>query len=370
MFWWNVFENFDKIGVDLQSVEQTAKKFLLAAIIFFGFFSCGYILRLFLIVLDNKLSKTHHTGWNFLCRALANPIFFFGLFIGLFLALDVVASVHSQIKELIPMVRTVSIILFFTWVILVYIGLYEKKYRYLKGTTVKGFDQRTVDALIKLLKATIIISALILGIDAFGMSMKGVLTVAGIGGVSIAFASKDLLANFFGTIVLYIDKPFSVGHKIKLTDGRGGDVEYIGWRMTKLRTDEKASLYVANSSFLTMSIENLSKISHRQIKHLISIRFADLNKVDAITRDITAMLLKTPSVDEKERAYAVLANITDSGVQLKIRAFTTLLDQAQFVKLTQQIIMNSLKIIKRHGALPAFPSHTIEVVQERDFAVN
>lgn len=352
-------------ALDLQALQHTSAKLLLAAIIFVTCFAIGYFLRVFLLKLEDKFKQSQRIAWEFLCRALANPVFFMGLFIGLFISLDI-AAVHSQIKELIPLVRKLSIILACTWAVMVYIGLYEKKYSNAKDQLVGGFDQRTADTLMKLFKAIAIVIAIIFSMDAFGVNLKGMVAVAGISGASLVFAAKDFLANFFGTISLYIDKPFSVGHKIRLPNGIEGEVEYVGWRVTKLRTDEKTSLYVVNSSFLNATIENLSKVSHKRITHIINLKFSDLDKVQAITKEINAMLMKHPEIDQDERIYAILSDITEYSIQIKIRAFTRVLDKTLFVKLTEGIIIDCLKIIRKHGASPAFPSRTIEIGEEKD----
>lgn len=352
-------------ALDLQALQHTSAKLLLAAAIFISCFAIGYFLRILLLKLENKLKTSQHTSWEFLCKALANPVFFVSLFVGLFISLDI-AAVHSQIKEFIPVVRKLCIVFACTWVVMVYIGLYERKYSKSKDKVVGAFDQRTADTLMKVLKAIAITIAIIFSMDAFGINIKGMIAVAGISGASLIFAAKDFLANFFGTISLYIDKPFSVGHKIKLPNGTEGDVEFIGWRVTKLRTDDKTSLYIVNSTFLNTNIENISKASHKRITHIINLKFSDLDKVKAITKEINAMLMKHQEIDQDERIYAVLSGITEYSIQIKIRAFTRVLDKALFAKLTEGIIIDCLKIIRKHGASPAFPSRTIEIAEEKD----
>jgi MscS family membrane protein len=106
------------------------------------------------------------------------------------------------------------------------------------------------------LKAIIaIISALML-LQEFGISISGLVAFGGIGGIAVGFASKDLLANFFGAGMIYFDRPFSTGDRINSPDRKiEGIVEHIGWRLTKVRTPDNTMIYIPNSIFSTIIVE-------------------------------------------------------------------------------------------------------------------
>jgi MscS family membrane protein len=351
----------------LENIEDSSMRFLYSVVVLIGFSFLGWALRRMLFKLKSRLNNSNNSGayfgWQALLKALTNPIMFLCLFIGAILAVDIALSIQSPFKEYIPLSYKVLGIIFFAWVCLADITLYEKKYVKYKGKdkTIGGFNQRTTDILLKILKVLICIIAILLIMDSAGVRMAGILTVAGIGGASIAFASKDLLTNFISTITLYVDKPFSLGHKIKLQDGTEGYVEHIGWRMTRLRTDDKTSLYIANSSFLNGSIENLSHLTHKRINQTIGIRYADLDKFKDIATDIEKLLRKHSDIDRKENIRVVLSDLTPSAIQLKVTACTTTTNKDEFLKIQQEIILRCLKIIARRGAKPAFPMYIIEI---------
>jgi len=76
-----------------------------------------------------------------------------------------------------------------------------------------------------------------------GYSISGVLAFGGIGGIAVGFAARDLLANFFGGFMIYMDRPFDVGDWIRSPDQEiEGTVEKIGWRLTTIRTFDKRPL--------------------------------------------------------------------------------------------------------------------------------
>ena len=97
----------------------------------------------------------------------------------------------------------------------------------------KPLDATTVRAVGKLLRAAVIITAVLIAMQLFGYSISGLLAFGGIGGIAMGFAAKDLLANFFGGLMIYLDRPFSVGDWVRSPDKEiEGTVEDIGWRLT------------------------------------------------------------------------------------------------------------------------------------------
>jgi len=85
-----------------------------------------------------------------------------------------------------------------------------------------------------LLRASIVITAALVILQNLGFSISGVLAFGGVGGIAVGFAAKDLLANFFGGLTVYMDRPFVVGDWVRSPDKNiEGTVEHIGWRLTR-----------------------------------------------------------------------------------------------------------------------------------------
>ena len=115
----------------------------------------------------------------------------------------------------------------------------------------KPLDPTTVTAVARLLRATVIITAILVAMQLFGYSISGLLAFGGIGGIAVGFAAKDLLANFFGGLMIYLDRPFSVGDRVRSPDKEiEGTVEDIGWRLTRIRTFDKRPLYIPTQPLL------------------------------------------------------------------------------------------------------------------------
>ncbi len=120
-----------------------------------------------------------------------------------------------------------------------------------------------VDDFVLVLETVANVIIVILAIFAFAQSRRfnliGMLASFGLGGIAIAFAAQKILEQLLSTIVLYLDRPFSPGDYIRLTDDLIGRVESIGLRSTKIRIIAKSTLLVVpNSNLINQEIENLT----------------------------------------------------------------------------------------------------------------
>ena len=128
------------------------------------------------------------------------------------------------------------------------------------------FDPATLSAISKLLRMSVVITTGLVIMQSFGYSVSGILAFGGIGGIAVGFAAKDLLANFFGGLMIYLDRPFAEGDWIRSPDQNiEGTVENIGWRLTRIRTFDQRPLYVPNSIFTHISVENPQRMRNRRI---------------------------------------------------------------------------------------------------------
>lgn len=169
--------------------------------------------------------------------------------------------------------RDTLFILAFAWFLLRLIGNAAKSALARSAVSETAVDRTTIDALSKLGRVTVVILAALAVLQTLGFSIAGVLTFGGIGGIAVGFAAKDMLANFFGGLTIYLDRPFVVGEWIRSPDKDiEGTVEYIGWRHTRVRAFNKNPIYVPNALFTTIVVENPTRMTNRRIKETIGSR--------------------------------------------------------------------------------------------------
>ena len=223
-------------------------------------------------------------------------------------------------------------------------------------------DTTTVRAVAKLLRTAVLITALLVAMQLFGYSISGLLAFGGIGGIAVGFAAKDLLANFFGGLMIYLDRPFSVGDWVRSPDQEiEGTVEDIGWRLTRIRTFDKRPLYIPNSVFANISVEKPSRMSHRRIYETIGIRYVDIQKMDAIVNSVKQMLLEHPEIDSQQTMIVNFDKFSPSSVDFFIYTFTVTTDWVYFHHVKQDILIRISDIVAAAGAEIAFPTTTLDV---------
>ena len=217
----------------------------------------------------------------------------------------------------------------------------------------------------KLLRATVAITGTLLVLQAFGVSVSGVLAFGGIGGIAIGFAARDLLANFFGALMIFLDRPFSVGDWVRSPDRDiEGTVEDIGWRLTRIRTFDKRPLYLPNSIFSSLAVENPSRMYNRRIYETIGLRYDDIGSMEGIVTGVREMLQQSDEIDQQQVLMVNFVTFGPSSVDFFIYAFTKTVDWQTYHEVKQGILLNIAQIIERHNAEIAFPTQTLHVLPE------
>ena len=268
---------------------------------------------------------------------------------------------EAEVFEFINPVRRVGVILLITWFLF---GLAKRFEVALQspGRVKEPLDATTAGAIGKLLRASIIITASLVILQNLGFSISGVLAFGGVGGIAVGFAAKDLLANFFGGLTVYMDRPFVVGDWVRSPDKNiEGTVEHIGWRLTRIRTFDKRPLYVPNATFTTISLENPSRMTHRRIQETIGVRYDDIGQVRSIVESVKRMLIEHDEIDDMQTLIVNLNQFGDSSVNLMVYTFTKTTIWVKFHEIKQDVLLRIAEIIEEHGASIAFPTTTLHV---------
>ena len=209
---------------------------------------------------------------------------------------------------------------------------------------------------------SLIITAVLVAMQTLGYSISGILAFGGVGGIAVGFAARDLLANFFGGLMVYLDRPFAVGEWIRSPDKEiEGTVEEIGWRLTVIRTFDKRPLYVPNSVFTSISVENPSRMQNRRIYETIGIRYEDVDKMEAIVNDVKNMLLGHPEIDHGKTLIVNFNSFAPSSLDFFVYTFTKTTEWVRFHEIKQDVLLKISEIIGAHGAEIAFPTSTVHL---------
>ncbi|EKF75260.1 hypothetical protein A11A3_04750 [Alcanivorax hongdengensis A-11-3] len=332
--------------------------------------SVNFILMRVIDILDKLIIKTDTLWDDALLEAARVPVRLAFWVVGLSVAMELLQAVaedQNDLFSLVPMARRIAFIVIIAMFFNRFIS-YTEKNLIDPSRMRKPMDHSTAAAVAKLLRVSVIITALLIILQTLGYSISGVLAFGGIGGMAVAFAAKDLLANFFGGMMVYLDKPFRVGDWVRSPDRSiEGTVEDIGWRLTRIRTFDQRPLYIPNAMFTSIVLENPSRMLNRRINEKIGIRYDDWQKMPAIVEAVKAMLIAHEELETDTRTLIVnFDSYGASHLEFFIYTFTKTTAWVRYHEIKQDVLMKIMNIVHEHGAEFAFPTRTLHLISQND----
>jgi len=208
--------------------------------------------------IEKVAARTASVWDDALIKAVRKPLTFILWVVGVAFSIQIVNE-HSgtPLPDFVVPTRDTLIIFALAWFLSRLIRNISHSLIARGEETGHALDRTTVDALSRLGRFSVVIVAGLVILETLGFSVSGVLAFGGIGGIAVGFAARDMLANFFGGLTIYLDRPFAVGEWIRSSEKQiEGTVEYIGWRHTRVRAFNKNPIYVPNALFTTIVVEN------------------------------------------------------------------------------------------------------------------
>ena len=329
-------------------------------VVVFATLLADFLQRKLLKRLQGRLEKTRTLWDDAVVKALIKPLTLIIWVAGISFAAEIIqhkakgAVIFGAVKP----IRDTAIIGALAWFLIRMVRHVERNIFESAGK----IDRTTADAVSKLLRISIIITASLVAMQTLGFNISGILAFGGISGIAVGFAAKDLLANFFGGLMIYMDRPFVIGDWIRSPDREiEGTVEHIGWRLTRIRTFDKRPLYVPNSVFANITVENPQRMLNRRIYETIGIRYEDAPKMDGIIHKVKEMLRNHPEIDTGQTMIVNFNAFAPSSLDFFVYTFTKTTDWIYFHEVKQDVLLKILKIIEEEGAQTAFPTSTVHL---------
>ena len=314
--------------------------------------------------LEQRVARTHNLWDDALIGAARRPLIgFLWIFGGSHILGLVASSTESEIFSVLQTFRSLAVVLVLSWFLVKLVRevegrLLSEEYK----SSDEPLDRTTVMAIGKLVRTAVIIVSGLMVLQNLGYSISGVLAFGGIGGIAVGFAAKDLLANFFGGLMVYLDRPFSVGDWVRSPDKDiEGTVENIGWRQTRIRTFDQRPLYVPNATFTQISVENPSRMLNRRIYETIGVRYEDAHLLPEIIQRVKAMLEDHSEIDLGKTLIVNFKKFNASSLDFFIYTFTKTTQWVKYHEIKQDVLLKVLNIIHEVGADVAFPTSTVKL---------
>ena len=321
----------------------------------------GLVINRVVDKLEVQAAKTRTVWDDALIEACRRPLIWLVWILGINFAAGIAAQkMDSGFYALVDPINRLALILLGVMFLTNFIKRAERNLVH-PNYIAKPMDETTVRAVGKLLRAAVIITGVLVAMQLFGYSISGLLAF-GIGGIAMGFAAKDLLANFFGGLMIYLDRPFSVGDWVRSPDQEiEGTVEDIGWRLTRIKTFDKRPLYIPNAVFANISVENPSRMTNRRIYETIGVRYDDLEQMGPIVDQVKAMLLAHPDIDTNQTMMVNFNQFAPSSLDFFIYVFTKTTNWVTYHQVKQDVLLKVADIIAANNAEVAFPTSTLHV---------
>jgi len=343
---------------ELQRLLTHPEVFWVFLVVFITLFA-NSIARRLLIALEKQTEKSETLWDDALVRSARKPLAWLIWVLGISWAAEIIAQdTASMLEELIDPTRFIAVVGLLALFLTRFLSEAEKAF------INDGADVTTSNAIGKLLRVSVIITAVLSVLQTLGVSVSGILAFGGIGGIAVGFAAKDLLANFFGGLMIYLDRPFVVGDWIRSPDRDiEGTVEHVGWRLTVIRTFDQRPLYVPNSIFSIISVENPSRMRNRRIFETIGVRYGDASKMKTIVDDVRGMLKQHPDIDTNRTLIVNFNAFADSALEFFVYTFTKTTNWIEYHHVKEKVLLEIVAIVESHGAEFAFPTQTLHMVE-------
>lgn len=328
----------------------------------FGTAVVAYVASFIVGAIERHFQKTDNAWDDALLHAARKPVVAFVWLQGVYWAAEVA---HRYSDAEVFSVNDTLLQIGFVWLLVWTVLRFIKQGEEILTSPLKmksPMDYTTVNAVSKLSRAVVIITAVLIALQSLGYSISGVLAFGGVGGIAVGFAAKDLLANFFGGFIIHLDRPFKVGDWIRSPDRNiEGTVEHIGWRLTTVRTFDKRPLYVPNAVFTQVAVENPSRMLNRRISETVGIRYADVGQMATVVADIRSMLENHEDIDQNQTLIVNFLTFNASSLDIMIYTFTKTIEWVRFHEVKQDVLLKIADIIEGYGAEVAFPTRTLHM---------
>ena len=199
--------------------------------------------------------------------------------------------------------------------------------------------------------------------ETFGFQIGALLGGMGIGGVALAFAAKDTVANVFGSITVLADRPFEIGDWI-VSDKVEGSVETVGIRSTRVRTFYNSLVTVPNHILTTAVLDNMGKRRYRRIKTYLGLQYdTPTGRIDAFCEGIRELLRRHPYT-RKDYYHVYLNRFSDSSLDVLLYCFLECPDWSVELRERHRLFIDIINLAKRLNVSFAFPTQTLHMLQE------
>lgn len=304
-------------------------------------------------------------------RLVLQPLQYFILLIIIRTAIETLVFPESwkiniwdfQLQHVLNELLWMLVLLSFSWLLLRVVDYVAYIFQEKAALTASKTDDQLVPFVKDASKIFIIVNTtfVLLGV-VFGLDLTSLLAGLGIGGLAVAFAAQESIKDIFGSITVFLDKPFVVGDVVAI-GGVEGTIEKVGIRSTRIRTADRTIVTVPNKLMLENSVDNLTQRPHRRVKQVIGVTYeTTADQIKAIIEELKDYFKN--SSDMHEEYLVIFDEYGESSLNILIFYYVPFMPFFEHLNRKEEVNFKIMEIVARHGSNFAFPVREIKMDPE------
>ncbi|MDR9446630.1 MAG: mechanosensitive ion channel [Balneolaceae bacterium] len=301
---------------------------------------------------------THGTADAFV-DSMAKPIRWWLLF--------VILSITSTLLQLNPelndrLTQVLTVFASIATIVLVYRlteFIAERALEY-TAKTESSFDDQLVPLIRNSVQVIVIVVGVLFILQNNGVNVTSLIAGLGLGGLAFALAAQNTLANFFGSITLFLDRPFQVGDVIS-AGGVEGTVEEVGFRSSRIRTFYNSQVTMSNAKLADLDIDNLGRRQVRRFRTNIGLTYdTPTDKIQSFVEGVRKIVDESPDIwDDSHEVH--FNNMGAYSLDILVNIFFDVKTWTEELSSRHRFLMNVMKLGEELGVEFAFPTQTLHV---------
>lgn len=221
-------------------------------------------------------------------------------------------------------------------------------------------DDQMVPLVRTSLKLILVLAGVLIVLQNLNVNVASLLAGLGIGGLAMALAAKDTIANFFASVMIFVDRPFRIGDWIKVEEVEGS-VEEVGFRSTRIRTLADSLITLPNARLAEAKIDNLGVRRQRRIAATFALAYdTPVERVEAFVEGVRAIIWASDKT-LKHKFEVHLKDLGSSSLDVMLHCYVEVTSWSEELTTRHDMFLEILRLAEAIGVRFAFPTRTLHI---------
>jgi MscS family membrane protein len=274
--------------------------------------------------------------------------------------LDKIFRISGSPLVVIAYAQTIALFLIAAWLCMTGANLLGETIAMADHLRPGSLDSQLIRLGVRFIGIAVAIGLLMEAGDELGFPAYSMVAGLGVGGLAVALAARDSLANLFGSVLIMFEKPFRVGHRIRLS-GSEGVVENVGYRSTRIRTADNSLISIPNDKVVNATVENLTLRQMFRQRLLVQVTYdTPRDRLEALADGIRQILGDHPMTN-KTNFHVRFHDFGESSLNVLVIFYLLVPDYAAELREREDVLLKIMDLAKELGVEFAFPTRTLHV---------